>query len=204
MAATWQRLYRFSAGFERIRFDETAASPPRHFGFLPRETFAPMNANARPLGEAGPHWGAWGRAALRLMDARNAAFVARHGLAGRTARWSLDEPRLAFVLEGEDVVTDLCAIGSARAGIFRWAWADGAIPPQARRDLEKVREFGELAALDALVAPVWPAGQVEALELAAVAARVLYAEAVWVGATGGTTLFFALSRPRRVPRSATH
>lgn len=202
MAATWRRLAALDPSFERIRFDDRPATPERCFGFLPRET--PATGARPPLVGAGPHWSAWSRAALRLVEQRNAAFAARHRLAGRAARWSLDDPRLVFDLEADALVTDLCVIGSSRAGTFRWAWADGAIPPHARRELEKVRAFGELAALEALESPTCPAGQVEALELAAVGARVLYADALWVASTSAAKLFFALLRPRRVPRSAAH
>ena len=152
------------------------------------------------------HWSAWSRAAVRLMQARTAAFIEEHGLRGRGCRFSLDDPRVVFPAEGEELVADLCVIGSvpASGGRFRWAWANGAIPAQARKDLDRVREFGELNALDALTTPEWPAGRPEAFELAAVAGRVLYAAAVWVAPTSDLALFLALSNLRRVARSAPH
>jgi hypothetical protein len=165
---------------------------------------APEPARPSLVVEAGPHWEAWVRAAVRLMEARTAAFVDDNHLQGHTGYWNLADPRLVFRLEDELAVADLCVIGSMRAssGLFRWAWADDSIPPGARRGLERVHEFGELSALDALTTPTSPAGWYEALELASVAARVLYASALWVAASDELTLFFALSGLRREPRVA--
>jgi hypothetical protein len=155
---------------------------------------------------AGPHWGAWGRAAVRLMEARNADLVAEYGLGGVGCHFSLEESRLVFRCQHHDLVTDLCVLGSLDPAQerFTWAWADGAIPARARQDLERVREFGELNALDALVTSEWPAGRTGAFELAAAAARVLYARGLWIAPAGDTLLYFALSNPRRAPRLAAH
>jgi hypothetical protein len=155
---------------------------------------------------AGPHWGAWSRAAVRLMQARSMSLVEHHGLQGRGGRWDLAEARLVFPGESDEVVADLCLIGTLQASEARfvWAWANRAIPPTAWQGLDRVREFGEMNALDALTTPEWPAGRAEAFELAAVAARVLYAAAVWLASSGDLTFFFALSNPRRVSRAASH
>jgi hypothetical protein len=204
MAATWQRLHPWRAGFERIHFDGSRARPQHRLGFWPHATGVPVDSHAGPFHAAGPHWTAWIRAALRLMEARNAAFATGHRLVDRAASWSLDDPRLVFAREADELVADLCVIGAWEEGAFRWAWADGTIPPQARHALDRVREFGDLSGLEPLVAPTWPAARNEALQLAAVAARVVNAEAVWVSSHQGTTHFFALSNCRRVPRGAAH
>jgi hypothetical protein len=202
MAATWRRLHTTSTGWERIRFETRDARLDRGVGFLPRAVLQPVADDRQPLRQAGPHWSAWSRAALRMMEERNSDFVREHGLEGRSCRWDLDDPHLVFPGPRDDLVTDLCAIGSLRDRRFRWAWADPAIPPHARRELHRVREFGELSGLEALISPEAPADRVQALELSAVAARVLYAPAVWVASVRDGLLFLALSRPQRVPRHA--
>jgi hypothetical protein len=83
---------------------------------------------------------------------------------------------------------------SASEATFLWAWANEAIPIQARKDLEKVHEFGQRNALHLLTSPEWTGGTPEALEMAAAAARVLDASGVWTETTADITLFFALSR----------
>ena len=211
MRATRRRLE--SPGLERVTFGDRMSRSgwrpgPRDRSPSPAQPLIAELPSVVPLArsvmDAGPHWNAWSRAAIRLMEARNAAFVTQHALQGRTARWNLDDPRLVFLLEGGEMVADLCVIGSVLAsdGLFRWAWANRAIPPNARRDLDRVLEFGDLNALDALTTTEWPAGQTEAFELAAVAARILAAEAVWMTSTSELTLFFALSNPRGVAPSA--
>jgi hypothetical protein len=204
MAATWQRLHPWRSGFERIHFEGSRPRVQRRIGFWPHAPRAPVDGDTGPFRAAGPHWTAWIRAALRLMETRNTDFVTRHGLVGRAASWSLADPRLVFARETDDLVADLCVIGAWQEGSFRWAWADGTVPPHARHALDRVREFGDLGGLEPLVAPAWPAGRNEALQLAAVAARVVNAEAVWLTAHQATTQFFALSSPRRVPRGAAH
>ena len=156
--------------------------------------------------DEGPHWSAWARAAVRLMQARNAAVVAAHHLSGRSPRWSPAHPRLSFVCDDDEVVADSTVIGALdrATGCFQWAWADAAIPADARRGLERVREFGELNDLAALTSPRRLSSRIHAFELAAVAARLLYAAAVWPVASGELTFFVAASQLRRVPRGAVH
>src|SRR5262245_12651966 len=152
--------------------------------------------------QAGPDWGAWSREAVRLMQERNAAWLRDHGLQQDAPyEWSLGDAQLVFGSTAGDVVADICVLGSVSRseGTFLWAWANEAIPPQARRGLEQVRAFGESNRLALLTKPEWPGAVADGLEMAAVAARVLDAAGVWVAPTGDVTLFFALSRFRRSP-----
>jgi hypothetical protein len=134
------------------------------------------------------------------MQERNDAWMRDHGLKGCQYDWSLDKARLVFRLDSDEVVADICVIGSVSEaeGTFLWAWANEAIPPQARRGLETVREFGDSNVLELLTKPEWPGGQPDGLEMAAVAGRVLDAAGVWVASIGDVTLFFALSNFRRI------
>jgi hypothetical protein len=152
------------------------------------------------LAAAGPSWSAWSRAAVRLMQARNANLEREHGLSGRGYRFTLDSPWLVLRSQRGQVVADICVIGSLSAarGTFRWAWADQAIPAQARHGLERVREFGEMNGLDELTTPEAASTRAQAFELAAVAARILNAAAVWAESSGDLTLLFALSNVRPV------
>jgi len=133
------------------------------------------------------------------MQQRTNAWVRDYGLNGRRYHWSLDEAQMVFPSESDQVVADICVLGSLSVseGTFLWAWANEAIPSQARRGLERVREFGEENALDRLAQPEWSADRADGLEMTAVAAKLLNAEGVWVAPTGDVTLFFALSNFRR-------
>jgi hypothetical protein len=147
----------------------------------------------------GPSWGAWSRASVRLMRVRNATLVRDLGLRSRSQRWQLDSPWMVIESRhGGRVVADVCVIGSSSpAGTFRWAWASNDIPAHARGGMERVREFGEMNGLDPMTAPECPASRAQAIELAAVAARLLNASGLWVESAGERTIFLALSGVRR-------
>ena len=136
------------------------------------------------------------------MQECNDAWVQDHSLQDRHYHWSLDDAQLVFPSDSDEVVADICVVGSVSVseGTFLWAWANEVIPPHARRGLERVREFGETNALELLTKPEWPGGQPEGLEMAAVAARILDAEGVWVAATGDVMLYFVLSDLRKGPQ----
>jgi hypothetical protein len=129
------------------------------------------------------------------MQERNDAWMRDYGLQGCGYDWSLDDAQLTFRPGCDEVVADVCVIGSVSEveGTFLWAWANEAIPHQARRGLERVREFGASNALELLTKSEWLGGRSDGLEMAAVAGRVLDASGVWVAPTGDVTLFLALS-----------
>jgi hypothetical protein len=152
-----------------------------------------------------PDWSAWSQEAVTLMQERNAAWVRRYELEGCAYEWSLNEARLVFRSDSDDVVCDICTIGSVSRseGTFCWAWANEAIPSCAQRALARVREFGEAQGLEALVRPEWPGGRPEGLEMAAIAGRILDADGIWIEETDDLTLFFALSNFRTHRREKT-
>jgi hypothetical protein len=151
-------------------------------------------------GEQRPDWCAWSRDAVRVMQERSEAAIARFGLAGARYDWDLDAAILIFPLPDHDVIADLCVVGSVSRSkhTFCWAWADDVIPPQARVGLETVRDFGKANDLSHLVFPEWHGTRANGLEMAAVAARLLDAPLVCVVPHGTVTMFFALSNLRRV------
>lgn len=146
-----------------------------------------------------PNWSAWRQEAVRLMQERNAAWVRSYSLEGCPYRWSLDEAQLVFSADSDDVVCDICVIGSVSRseGTFCWAWANETIPSCGQRGLAMVREFGQSHTLELLIRPQWPGGRPEGLEMAAVASRILDADGVWIEETGDLTLFFSLSNFRK-------
>jgi hypothetical protein len=152
--------------------------------------------------QTAPNWAAWSQEAVHLMQERNTAWTRNYGLEGCRYEWSLDDAQLVFRSESDEVVCDICVIGSVSRseGTFCWAWANEAIPSCAQRGLEGVREFGKTRALELLIQPRWPGGRPDGLEMAAVAGRILDADGVWIAETGDVTVFFALSNFRRRPR----
>ena len=114
------------------------------------------------------------------MQARNYSWVQSYGLEGHPYQWSLDDAELVFRGESDEVVSDICVIGSVSRseGTFCWAWANEAIPSCAQHNLTRVREFGEVWALELLTKPQRPGARPEGLEMAAVAGRILDADGI--------------------------
>ena len=135
------------------------------------------------------------------MQERNRAWMENYGLRECPYVWTVDDAQLVFSSGGNQVIADICVLGSVSEaeGTFLWAWANDTIPEHARRGLERVREFGDRNDLGLLTKPEWPGGGCDGLEMAAVAGRVLDAAGVWVAPTGDVTLYFALSNFRTVP-----
>ena len=126
-------------------------------------------------------WAEWSRESVHMMQARNAVFVSTFGLEAAPYRWDLDSALLTFRLGECDVVADLCLVGttSQAEGTFLWAWANETIPACAVRGLEEVRVFGVTHGLGLLTEPEWAGGRADALEVMAIAGRLLDAAGVF-------------------------
>jgi hypothetical protein len=141
-------------------------------------------------------WGAWSKDAVRLMQERNAAWQQRFALPdGSRFLWDMKTATIQFRRNTDQVVASVCVVGttSEREGTFLWAWANESIPAIARKRLEQVRDFGTRHQLELLTTPEFPGSRAEALEMLAVAGRVLDAEGVFIHPVGDITHFFALS-----------
>ncbi len=154
-------------------------------------------SNGLPDDPANPEedWSAWSRAAVALMQERNKGYVRNYGLDGRPYYWSFDDALLVFTSDKGEIVVAFCVLGSVSEteGTFQWAWANPAIPSQALDGIESIRAFGRRHGLERLTKPEWRGNYSDGLEMAAVGARILNADGVWIEPTGDATLFFALS-----------
>jgi hypothetical protein len=146
----------------------------------------------------GIDWTAWSREAVHIMQQRNEEWIRRWGMQdGTNYEWSLKTARLVFQCGGFDLVAGFSCIGStsSQQGTFRWSWANPVIPEGARQGVERVRSFGLLHDLELLTTPEWPGGRTEALEMVAIAGRILDAAGVFVAPTPrGALLLFVLLR----------
>lgn len=128
------------------------------------------------------------------MQQRNAAWTKRFELAGAPFVWDLTTGMITFQQGPRQVVADAVFLGSASAGehTFSWSWANDTIGELHRSRLAPVRAFGIANDLAMLTDAAWPGGRAEALEAAAIAARILEAEGVFVDEHEGLTMCFAL------------
>ncbi|PDQ20290.1 hypothetical protein CN311_14960 [Mesorhizobium sanjuanii] len=113
-------------------------------------------------------YSAWRDEAFDQLDAKNMRLENDFRL-GHWARYDYDltDGKLRFSEDGViKVVADIQIAGttSAKAGNWRWGWADSNVPTQIISDAKLARSFGELSGLDELTqAFVTDTDDVEAL-----------------------------------------
>jgi hypothetical protein len=148
-------------------------------------------------------WSAWSREAVALMRQRNDAWQARYGLTDQPYHWDLTSATIRFQRDTDQVVASLRLVGtiSESDGTFLSAWANETIPPAATEGLDAVRRFGEENDLPLLTAGEFPASRQDALEILAIAGRLLDAKGVFIDQSGDVTCFFALMSFRVQPSS---
>jgi hypothetical protein len=146
-------------------------------------------------------WADWSREAVWLMQSRNAEWQARFDLGNSAYRWDLESATIAFQRADDDVVASITLIGTTSVAerTFLWAWANDAIPPVATVGLDRVRAFGTQNDLSLLTQGEIQGGHPEALEVLALAGRILDAEGVFIDRSGDVGCFFAL-RDFRIER----
>ena len=147
-------------------------------------------------------WSTWSREAVALADERNRAWQRRWALPERARYdWDLDTGEL--VLHGAEscVVADLSVVGttSEADGTFLWAWANPTLA-DCCAGIESVRDFGETHDLSLLTTPEWEGGRAEALEMLAIAVRILDSEGFFIDNTGDGGIYFVLNRFRERTR----
>jgi hypothetical protein len=137
------------------------------------------------------------------MQGRNADWEQRFALQHCPFFWDLDAASIRFERNLDDVLASICLAGttSHSEGTFLWAWANEAIPSGAQRGLDLVRAFGAKHSLSLLTTAEFPGGRPEALEMVAIAGRVLDAEGVFIDPGTDVTCYFALSGFRVVSKS---
>jgi hypothetical protein len=124
------------------------------------------------------------------------------------ARWFYDTERGQLFFfdepEGERVVADVIVAGSLsrRTATWLWAWGNANYPPEARGHLDPVRAAGKAAGALPLVAPLYPAEEVDAWEVTQVAAHLLGAEAIYRAPMDHLFLFLLLFDLRLAPALA--
>jgi hypothetical protein len=145
-------------------------------------------------------WGAWSDDAFAVMRRRNDAWQREYGLSDEARfAWSLVPPEIVFTRDDDEVVAELCVVGSAAdsEATFVWAWSNANINDEAKEGLELVRRFGTRHNLLMLIEPTCDAA--DGQECLAIAAKLLKADGVFIARQGEVTLFFALTNFRLRP-----
>ncbi len=149
-----------------------------------------MTSSARPPTDG--DWTRWSQDAAEQIQQRAEALMAEHGLgAGASYRWDLTRGRITFETgdggPDSEVSFDVEVVGTRMRDVFVWGWANPSLPAAATTRIDAVRQFGAAHDLRLLTEPEVPAQPAEALEMLAIAARVLDADGVWIESAGSLT-----------------
>lgn len=116
--------------------------------------------------------------------------------------WDQTTGILTFSSGGEaKVLADFQFTGtiSKTSHTWLWAWANPTDLAPLRRDVEKVKKFGQERGFDKLVEKKWPADEADGWAMTAIAARVLKADGAY--RTEGEKIFsyMVLKNVRKAP-----
>jgi hypothetical protein len=144
-------------------------------------------------------WGAWSREAVAETNGKSEKLRA---MVGANARYDWDEEEGRFFLtddEGQVVAAfqKVCTHDHASDTVL-WSWANPSIPKQQSHQIEAVKAFGEENDLALLFEPQCGGGHAQALEIMAIACRVLEADAAFIAPGELGTVYFLLFAPTRV------
>jgi hypothetical protein len=95
---------------------------------------------------------------------------------GRHERWDwdCDSSTLTFSNAGQPKLRIQCSVvGTTQGDSWEWSWANSNIPAPEKRDIERVREFGEAERFDKLTSKFLDADEYTGWEMTAVAVHVL-------------------------------
>jgi hypothetical protein len=121
--------------------------------------------------------------AMAYLQEQQDALQSRFSL-GRYDRynWDQDTGQLVFSRAGQsEVVAEIQFVGSVStvSNTWLWSWANGSYLESVRRDIRRVRAYGEAHRHLKLVAASWPAEEVDGWEMTAVAAYLLRARGAY-------------------------
>ncbi len=97
-------------------------------------------------------------------------------LYGKHSRWDWDSDSAVLTLSDPEKATlliDATIVGTTQGDSWQWSWANGNIPFHSKKDMEKVREFGEARGYMELSSRFLKADEYTGWEMTAVAAHVL-------------------------------
>jgi hypothetical protein len=143
-------------------------------------------------------WNAWSRECTAMMTSRSRELVERRGLKDAPYTWDLDTA--TFTVGALQLA--LTVVGTVEQETFMWAWGNPAIPPVARRGIERVQAFGVANGLRLLREPCAPGGLEQGKECVAIAGRILDATSVWIDRVDEGHILFVLFEPLLAAPSA--
>ena len=135
------------------------------------------------------------------LSARQPLLDSRFGI-GSYQRYDYDQAtkQIVFSNQGQPgVIADIEVVGtfSKASGTWMWSWANFSLLPKVRTRMKRVRALGEQRRFPRLNTYLWPADEVDAWDMAAIAAHVLRAQGVYRSPGESTDIYMTLSKIRR-------
>ena len=95
---------------------------------------------------------------------------------GKHKRWHWDDAAVTLTFSDPVLPTlriDVSVVGTTEGSSWQWSWANRNLEAQEKRDIDKVREFGEANGFEKLISGFLDADEYTGWEMTAVAAHVL-------------------------------
>ena len=112
---------------------------------------------------------------------------------GNCERWDFSQETGELVFTNPDTIVrapgQIIGTFDSVKGTWMWAWANSSIAPSLARDSARLREYGEEHKIRRLTTASWPAVEMDAWHMAALANRVCESNGVYRGPAGTTFVF---------------
>ena len=122
---------------------------------------------------------------------------------GKHNRWDWDSDSAVLTFsdpENSTLRIHVTIVGTTQGDSWQWSWANGNIPPNSKRDMEKVREFGETTEYSQLTSRFLKTDEYTGWEMTAVAAHVLDALGTYRFPTDDGHCYLVYRTIRQIPK----
>jgi Family of unknown function (DUF6882) len=115
-------------------------------------------------------------------------------------RYDYDQLKARFVFSSKGVSkveADILIVGSisTKTDTWLWSWANESIFENARHGIDFIEQFGRENSLRRLIAPYWPAGEVDGWEMTSITCFLTGGDGVYRAPDENGFLFMVLQRP---------
>lgn len=122
---------------------------------------------------------------------------------GKYERYDFDQQTGEFVFSHRGVpklVADFQVVGSisTKSNTWLWSWANSSILEGVKKDIYRVRQFGEENGLKQLVEEKWTADEADGWTMTSISAQILAAKGAYRCPTGNGFLFVIFTDIRKV------
>ena len=143
-------------------------------------------------------WSDWSSQAIDDMNQKMQQCFAQFSIDNQPYTWDLEKGEIEFLQPDDPIVADLTVIGTGtnNMGQFTWSWANQDIPEQVKKDVQRIREFGQTQGFELLTSPSFNHLPIDPMELLTVSGYLLNAENVFIDEVDGQVIYFIMKNFR--------